>query len=210
VSVAELPIPGPIFFDHCSPFMEDAIDTRDLALIRNVKARGGIGNCHDTQRAVYAAIRDGDIEGMMALVAAGVDANAPLIGPLDGCYPPLAYAFQQRTYVNKGEPFATDTTILKLLLEGGADPNEHAGPDWHEASCYAPGFPMPSGPRAAPLMAAVLAGDVEFARLLIDAGADVTQRDHRGRSYLDYVSMSLRPENRDSMTTLLSAAMVSR
>ena len=56
-------------------------------------------------------------------------------------------------------------------------------------------------------MVGVGAGDVEFVRLLIDAGADVMAVDSEGRTALDIAALGNPPENREAMTTLLREAM---
>jgi len=204
VSFAELPIPGPMLFDHCSPAMEDAIDTRDLALIRNFKARGGIGNCEETQALLHDSIRNHDTEGLVAGLAAGADPNTPLI--VYGCRSALAYAFRMR-HDEIGDPAQppprTDTTMLKLLLDAGANPNSDTG--WHPAYCLL--ARLPNGAPYSPLNEAVIVGDVEFARLLIDAGANVTAADAEGRTALDLAPFGTRPENREAMAALLREAM---
>jgi ankyrin repeat protein len=56
-------------------------------------------------------------------------------------------------------------------------------------------------------MVAAIAGDVEFVRLLIAAGADVMVTDTRGRTALDYAALGKRPENREAIAELLREAM---
>lgn len=52
---------------------------------------------------------------------------------------------------------------------------------------------------ATPLIAAAALSDVDFAKVLLDSGADVTARDAEGQTALDYARKTANPE----MLTLL-------
>lgn len=157
------PLPVPPGADGgCSYATLAAIERGDLDDIRQLRNRGAIGNCEETQWRLYRAISDHDPRFVTMLLAAGVDPQAGLVHR-HTCNLPLAQAFYMRDWrVDR------DITILTLLLERGADPNA----DWRRLGCY-----LPVRDAWTALHTAVLTGDVEFARLLIAAGANVAQRE---------------------------------
>jgi len=205
VAVDELPVPPGLDPGACSYATLGAIAHRDLAEIRKLKARGAVGNCEATQWDLYNAIYRDEPQLVAVLMAAGVDPEARLVAP-DGCSPPLLLAFRLREGNVADEPkkttFATGPEILRLLLEAGATFSE----EWPSPACL-PGAAWPEHASGLPPMVAAIAGDVEFVRLLIAAGADVMVTDTRGRTALDYAALGKRPENREAIAELLREAM---
>jgi len=196
VAVDELPV-AQGYFGGCNARMLAAIAHRDLDSVRKLRARQAVGNCDETQEALYHAITDHDTERLELLLAAGVDPEAP--GSDHRCPSPLGYAFRNRHDDGANAAIVTDTAMLKLLIDAGADIEA----EWRSAGCYHPSWR--GGGR--PLVVAVVAGDVEVVRLLIEAGADVGHRNAGGLAALNFVPLSVRPENRLVIADLLREAM---
>lgn len=106
---------------------------------------------HDTESALHAAARSGDLRHVRALLARGADPNAadgidgatPLQAAIEGCKAPderhalvsllLDHgADPRRLDANRSGPLFLallyqDTCVLELLLRHGADPNAEVG-----------------------------------------------------------------------------------
>jgi ankyrin repeat protein len=197
VSFDELPVPQR-FSGGCNPWTLAAIERGDLS-VEKLRARQAVVKCEETKAALWAAIADDDAERVGQLLAAGVDPQGD--GSGDGCSTPFGYAFRVRHGRGQNDTILTDTAILKLLIDAGADIEA----EWH-SYCYYQSWQA----HGRPLMVGVGAGDVEFVRLLIDAGADVITLDSEGRTALDIAALGNRPENREAMTALLRDAMMRR
>jgi hypothetical protein len=177
----------------CNLWALAAIERRDLD---SVRARQAVVKCGRTPAALWAGIADDDAERVGQLLAAGADPHGD--GSGDGCSTPLGYAFRVRHGRGQNDTILTDTAILKLLIDAGADIEAQ----WHPY-CYYQSWQGVGGP----LIVAVGAGDVEVVRLLIDSGADVWRRNATGLTALDVVPSSVRPLNRLVIADLLRDAM---
>jgi ankyrin repeat protein len=74
-----------------------------------------------------------------------------------------------------------DVAILRLLLKHGAGASVNIPDRLHKVT---------------PLMQATIAGHTRAVRLLLQAGADLSARDFRGRTALDYAQQGTSPEHR--------------
>ncbi len=146
----------------------------------------------DSQVAALAtAAQDGDVAEIDRLVAAGVDVNTKGLG----CTTPLYWALRN---LNKAG--------YKRLLEHGASPNVEttdgdsvmhfaAGwiePEWLELALQHGGaLNLPRSrcrrfPNRTPIFDAIGKLQTKQLQLLIDAGANVNQKDHEGQTPLTY------------------------
>jgi ankyrin repeat protein len=116
------------------------------------------------QQEMRVALNDGKWSRLRHALLAGVDPD--FTSARYYCSQPLLFAFRTKR-IDPGY-----ATALKLLLDAGANPNEL----WPRR-CYR-GMPgAPGVARSTPLTLAAATGDVESARLLLHAGADVARRD---------------------------------
>ncbi len=141
--------------------------------------------------ALATAAQDGRVVEIDRLVAAGVDVNTKGLGSTTPLYWALRH-FSKPGY--------------KRLLEHGASPNVETAdgdsvmhfaagwidPEWLELALKYGGDPnLPRSrhrrfPNRTPIFDAIGGGNVKHQRLLIDAGANVNQEDHQGKSALEY------------------------
>lgn len=208
-SLDELPVPAGLN-GRCSRELLAAVKQHDLSLITSLRKRGAVGNCTDTRRMLSDAVELHRLQHVVELLAAGVDANAR--GNL--CSSSLERAIVDREGGTEVAPRSvpTDLEMVKLLLEGGADPNgdlrRTPGGDFADYTdgCVTRTIGDGASPMK-PLALAAIVGDVELAQVLIQHGAAPTDTDKTGRTALDYASVGLRPENREAMAALLREAM---
>jgi hypothetical protein len=216
VAVDELPVPAGLN-GGCSPELLAAVKQHDLSLITSLRNRGAVGNCTTTRWMLSDAVRFHHPQQVAEPLAAGVDANAR---GNDACSSPLERAMVDREGGTEVSPKTapTDLEIVKLLLEGGADPNADLlrEPEFgiHVVVDYPYGCVTRTLEGGAsliePLALAAVVGDLELAKLLIQHGASATATDQTGKTALDYASVGLRPENREAMAALLRGAMARR
>ncbi|MCW3051299.1 MAG: hypothetical protein JWN14_469 [Chthonomonadales bacterium] len=135
-------------------------------------------------QALVVAVAGQNVSGLRIALSQGADPNLANINdwlPHDHSAkrtppPPttlLLYA------VSNGPLPATnsDTTIARLLMEAGENPNSAAEDGY------------------TPLMSAAVRGDVNHVRLLLANGADVHAKDMDGKTALDWVQMPLRADD---------------
>ena len=140
--------------DHC---LGRAINFPDPTMVETLCARGARASAANLQQAVFSRR---SVRAVVALLAAG----APVDTPGDGGLTPLQVATRWG-----------DTGLAALLLEHGADATA-IRPEDRALGSYLGGegaAPAEAEGLEAMLDAAVLAGDVEAVRRLLDAGARV-------------------------------------
>jgi hypothetical protein len=212
VAVDELPVPAGLN-GGCSPELLAAVEQHDLPLITSLRKRGAVGNCNTTRWMLSDAVRQHRPQHVTELLAAGVGANANGRGN-DICSSPLERAIVDREGGSELNPRSapTDLEMVKLLLDGGADPNANfrRTPEGdvfdYDDGCITRSIGGGASPMK-PLTLAAIVGDLELAQVLIQHGATATATDTTGKTALDYASMGLRPENREAMAALLRETM---
>ena len=217
--LAELPVPAGLN-GGCSPELLAALRHHDVGLIRSLRARGAVGNCHETTWMMWDSVMLYRTDDLKVVLSAGADPNDQ---GNDICRSTLERALLDR----KGWTAATLLTadaplaIARLLLEAGADPNTDLGLDNPSLIVEVPldsppvrsCFPRAVGEAASPMKPLVFAaatGDVELAELLIAHGADLAGTDSNGRTAPDYAPVGIRPQNREPMASLLRDAATRR
>jgi Ankyrin repeats (many copies) len=182
----QLPIP-PGQHGECNTSLLDAVHQHDRAGVAALRKRGASTHCSELIHELSASIAADDVDAVAWLLEVGADPNwnGPCtLNPLEAAFAGRHQALRTR------RPALRETRILALLLEAGADPDGR----WEGCG----GLPWPGwrpGRGVTPLMIAALAGDVEFAELLLGAGADAAARDATGRTALDYARASAEPES---------------
>jgi ankyrin repeat protein len=165
----------------------DAVHRRNKATINRLRARPG--DCPDLNRELFEGIATDKLDQLPWLLEAGADPNGSYG---DACFPPLALAYMKRAFSYHGTkvPMADrSTAALALLLKQGADPNLQ----W-ATGCGGVSSPLWTGVKGlTPTMIAAVAGDIEFVTLLVDAGANVSARDSKGRTAVFYARASHQP-----------------
>ncbi len=141
------------------------VGLRDLGEVRALVERERCnGHAFDGRRsALMDAVEHGRVEIVAYLLGAGADANFELPGP--GRFVGTAEVGKTALWFAAVDGRAD---LVTLLLSAGADPNRYP-PD---------GVPL--------LLLASLADSVEVARLLVEAGIDVTQQTSRGGTLMTF------------------------
>jgi ankyrin repeat protein len=208
-----LPVPFEPKPTDCSRDLLAAIDRGDLETATDLRARGAVAACDETDAAMRRAVQERHLEAVKILVSLGATGCALNAAIGDARTNDLALLLQAGADPNAADcrprpRFAGDRDppepplplqlaftmhrigrrgmeSARLLLQHGADPNHRYEYRWGR-------YTVPSGRYsvelrdATPLIAASVLGDPAFVTLLLDAGADVNARDAAGKSALDY------------------------
>ncbi len=130
-----------------------------------VAALVGRGACPDS--GMGAALSHRELEAARALLAHGAEADLPVcsaLGLKDDLQSALDAAPNEERFIALGlAAFNGQAAIVDLLLRNGVDPNRYNPEGFHA--------------HATPLHNAVIAGQIDVVRVLLDHGADATIRD---------------------------------
>lgn len=128
-------------------------------------------DAEDADRALRDAVREGDVAGVMAAIAAGADVDGPSADAVSASGAAAADGAdggENRVRLVREASANGHEGVLEALLQNGASVNAVSGPD-----------------RATALHAAVRAGRDGVAKLLIRRGAAPEAKDGKGRTALD-------------------------
>jgi ankyrin repeat protein len=187
-----LPVPAEPNGD-CSRELLTALDQRDVDAVKDLIARGAVAVCGKTAARIEQAIRDDRVKELALLLDAGASPNRSS-GEFPDRPDSLALAFEGHAFGGRS------LEATHLLLKHGADPNQRGSYSWNLRRLRADDTGVPYTRYevelldATPLIAAAVAGDVDFAKALLDSGADVTARDAKGQTALDYAKKTANPE----------------
>jgi hypothetical protein len=201
----DLPVPpGPD--GGCSLELLGAIQREDTAAIDALRKRGAVSRCHATSSMLLQAIRSDDDGHVAALIRAGV----PLESGDARCPSLWQFVLEQRNMRLTGNTApGPSEDVVQRLLDGGLDANAALQADRPEpdARCLPAPTPWREADGMTPLMGAALIGDIETARLLVQAGARLDAQDSDGHTPADYGAQAVREEQRPPMVTLLSGLL---
>jgi ankyrin repeat protein len=169
----------------CSHELLAALAQQDARAVKDLVARGAVAVCSKTSANIESAIRYNNLTELALLLDAGADPN---LGPGEPSNRPysLLLAFEGHAFKKQG------LEATGLLLKHGANPNQRGNYSWGLRRVLAEdGRTFYTRPAvelrdATPLIAAALAGDVSFAKVVLEAGADTSAHDATGQTALDY------------------------